>query len=131
MTGPVGTLASEALACLMRECPRAHGAMRTAISDRRVRLEIGRDTFDLVAGAVAAPHGEASLLIRSDAATVSELVHGELDLVDALVTDRVHVRGDIDAVLAASTAMTAFLAGALRCDSMPALLQRLANMERT
>ncbi len=130
MTRGLAQLAADALACLQRECPAAHVAVQTAIGDRRVRLAIDREEFDLAGGAIAASADEPAILLRSDTATVCAVLYGELDIVDALVDERVHVRGGTRDVIAGANAMTAFLAGALRCDSMPALLQRLAIIAR-
>ncbi len=123
-------LATDALACLARECPPAHARLRAALGDRRLRVELAGEELDIVGGEVVAPADTPVLELASDARTLHDVLLGELDVLDAVVGERVRVRGAVDDVIAATTAMEAFLAGALRCPSMPALLERLGELAR-
>jgi hypothetical protein len=130
VTGPIAALATDALACLARECPAAHVGLREALGARRLRVELGDEVFDVAGGEIEAVAGAAALELSSDARALHAVLHGELDVLDAVVTDRVRVRGPVDDVIAATTMMELFVAGALRCPSMPALFERLGELAR-
>ena len=126
----LAALATDALACLARECPPAHARLCAALGTRRMRVEIAAEQFDIAGGDVVAPVDEAAIELASDARTLYDVLYGELDVLDAVVAERVRVRGAADDVIAATTAMELFLAGALRCPSMPALFERLGELAR-
>jgi hypothetical protein len=127
MTGPLATLVADALACLLDEHPAAHAAMRARLDGRALSITLGTEQFAIVDGAVTAAAERAALELATDAATLDDLLGGELAVLDALCSERLAVRGAIDDLLPAFAAATTFLQGAVRCISMPPLLERLSR----
>lgn len=126
MTGPLTALVADALACVAAEQPSAHALLCAQLGPRTLSIALGREQFALVAGQVVATANAATLAVRSDAATLDDMLRGELEVIDALCSDRLDVRGAIDDLLCMFAAATTFLQGAVRCISMPLLLERLS-----
>jgi len=127
-------LVTDALDCLAREHPEAHQRMCARLGARSVAIELGDERFALAGGpdavAISAWPDDAALTVRTDAATLDDLLCGELTVVGALTSDRLEVRGAIDDLVAAFDAAAGFLRGAVRCTSMPALLDQLSHHAR-
>lgn len=127
MTGPLATLVGDALACVAAEHPEAHALLCARLGPRTVSITLGREQFALAAGQVVAAVDDAVLLIHSDAATLDDVLRGELAVLDALCSDRLQVRGTVEDLICGFAAMTSFLQGAVRCTAMPPLLERLSS----
>jgi hypothetical protein len=127
VTGPLTALVADALSCVAAEHPEAHALMCAQLGTRTLSIALGREQFAIAAGQVVAAADGAALTIRTDAATLDEMLRGELAIVDALCSDRLDVRGTVEDLLPAFAAMTTFLQGAIRCIAMPPLLDRLSS----
>jgi len=134
MTGPLVALATDALDCLAREHSAAHRLMCARLGARSLAIALDGEQFTIAGGhdrvAIVAPTAGATLTVRTDAATLDDLLSGELTVVDALDSDRLELRGAIDDLVAAFGAAAAFLRGAVRCLAMPRLLERLHHHAR-
>jgi hypothetical protein len=128
MTGAIAALVEDAVACVAAECPPAYAAMEQALGSRRFDLAIGDEHFMLDLG-ITALHG-AVVSVETDVATLCALVLGECGVLDAVLAERLDVVASPEDVIAASAALTWFLQGALRCVSMPALLDRLVALRK-
>jgi hypothetical protein len=123
---PFASFLGRALAALRSEAPRAFSRLGAAAGRDGVRIDVDGpavvlrfegDRFDLAPDA-----GPASVEVRSDRATILALIDGEVRLLDAILDERLGVRGPVDAVLRFDAALTAFLDGAVRAPSLPTLL---------
>lgn len=127
MTGPLAALVGDALACIAAEHPEAHALLCAQLGPRTLSITLGREQFAIAAGQVIAAAADAALVIHSDAATLDDILRGELEVIDALCSDRLQVRGSIEDLLPVFAAATTFLQGAVRCIAMPPLLERLSS----
>lgn len=128
MSGPIAALVEDAVACMTREVPHAYQLMAQALGARRFELAIDDEHFMLDLGATALRGAVVS--IATDVETLHDLVHGQLDLLDAIVVGRLDVMAGPDDVAAAAAAMTYFVQGAMRCVSMRPLLDRLEGLRK-
>jgi hypothetical protein len=124
----IATLIEDAIACVAAEVPQAYAAMERALGARRVELAIDDEHFMLDLGATAL-HGSV-LSVVTDVETLCALVEGELGLFDAILADRLDIAASPDDVVAAASAMTCFVQGAMRCVSMQPLLDRLVALRK-
>jgi hypothetical protein len=115
-----------ALLALARETPASYARLaalagadgvRLAVDGPPVIVRFGARSHSLERG--AAP---AAVDLRSDRATILALLDADLTLLDALERDRLHLQGNVDAVLRFEQALGAFLEGAARAPSFPDLL---------
>lgn len=115
-----------ALLALAREAPASYLRLAGLAGAEGVRLAIGEPPVVVRFGARShslepAP-APAAVEVQSDRATILALLDAELTLLAAIESDRLHVRGEADAVLRFEQALGAFLEGAVRAPSLPALL---------
>jgi hypothetical protein len=127
-------LVAQALRVLARERPDAHAAFRALLGDRSIALAFGDDDRATIRdGAVVDGVADPTVEVTTSARTLHGLLHGAVAPLDAVLDDRLFVRGDADDLIAVAAAMNVFLQGALRCAAMPALagqLEREARGER-
>jgi len=128
MSGPIAALVEDAVSCITREVPHAYQLMTQALGARRFELAIDDEHFMLDLGPTALRGAVVS--IATDVETLYDLVHGQLDVLDAIVGGRLDVTAGPDDVAAAAAAMTYFAQGAMRCVSMRALLDRLEALRK-
>jgi hypothetical protein len=128
MSGPISALVEEAFACMTHEAPVAYELMAQALGARRFELAIDDEHFMLDLGPTALRGAVVS--IATDIETLHDLVHGQLDLLDAIVIGRLDVMAGPDDVAAAAAAMTYFVQGAMRCVSMRPLIDRLEGLRK-
>lgn len=128
MRGEIAELVEDAVACLAMEHPPSYAAMQAALGDRRFDLSIDDECFMLELGPVSlrAP----TLSVVTDVDTLCALVHGDVGMLDALFAERVDIVASPDDLIAAAAATNWFLQGAMRCVSMPALLDRLVALRK-
>jgi hypothetical protein len=117
---------SAALVALARETPAAYARLADCAGAEGVRLEVESTPFVVRFGARShslepAPAAGA-VDVRSDRETLLALLDAELTLLEAIESDRLHIQGETDAVLRFEQALGAFLEGAVRAPSFPALL---------
>jgi hypothetical protein len=128
VSGPIAALVDDAVACMIREVPHAYQLMAQALGARRFELAVDGEHFMLDLGPTVL--GGAVVSITTDVETLHDLVHGQLDVLDAIVGGRLDVMAGPDDVAAAAAAMTYFVQGAMRCVSMQPLLDRLEGLRK-
>lgn len=97
-----------------------HARYSEATQAAPVSVTVGDET--IVLGPADTP---ARVTARLDAATLLELLHGHVSVLDAALADRLLVLGAPEDLLGAGDAMEAFLEGAARSPSFPGLLADL------
>lgn len=123
----IAAVFEDALAVLATEHPPAYAAMTAALGARRFELEVEDEAFMLDVGTTL----EARVIsIATDVATLEAVIDGELAVLDAILADRIEIYASPDDLIAVSDAMKCFMQGALRCISMPAVLDRLRKERR-
>lgn len=126
----LGAFVSRSLGILEREHPDGHRRLCAALGRRRVGLLLDGEPFVLAAlGARlrlerAATEG-LTPAVSLASGTVVELLDGELELLDALLADRVVVRGAIAELAELWESTRLYLHGLIRCPSIPPLLDAL------
>lgn len=113
----------DALGCVAREMPQAHARMRAALGLRTVALSIGTETMHVALDDNAAT--EPAVTVRTSVTTLTDVLHGDRELFDAVLACDLDVVGDPDDLVAAADAMRWFLEGALRCLSIEPLADEL------
>ena len=111
-------LARQAPACYARLAGAGAGdAVRFAVEGQPVRLRFVDGRHRIECGEAAAVE------VRSDRATIGAFADGELSLLEAVLAERFSIRGAADAVARFDAALLAFVDGALRSPSFPALFE--------
>ncbi len=128
MSGPIAALIEDAVACVAAEHPPAYKALERALGPRRFDLDIADEQFMLDIG-VPALHGSV-VSVTTDVETLCALVYGECGVLDAVLSGRLDVLASPDDLVAVSEALTYFVQGAMRCVSMPQLLDRLVALRK-
>jgi hypothetical protein len=118
----------ESLEVLRREVPVAHAAMCAPVAGRLVAIGADGEELALRFAAdgvrAAAPGGVPDLSVRTSRDAVLALVDAECSLLEAVLSDRLVLRGTPDDVIAFHDALVAYLHGAVRAPSFPGLLRR-------
>jgi hypothetical protein len=112
---------------LAREQPAIHSRLCAQLAPRGVAIAVDDETvavrFDRHAVARGrSTGGTAAIDVRTTRATVLALVDAELSLVDAVLADRLWLRGALPDLLAFHEGLTTYVHGAVRAPSFPALL---------
>jgi hypothetical protein len=123
----IATLFEDALACLATEHPPAYAAMTAALGARRFDLQVDDEAFMLDVGTSL---DAAVIEIATDLATLAAVIDGELGMLDAILADQIEIYASPDDLIAVAEAMKHFMQGALRCVSMPAVLDRLTALRK-
>ena len=113
----------DALACVAREMPQAHARMRAALGLRCVALSIGGDLVHVALDDNA--DARPAITVRTSVTTLTDVLHGDCELLDAVLAGDLEVTGGPDDLVAAADAMRWFLEGALRCLSIEPLAEEL------
>lgn len=120
------------LAILEHEHPAGYRRLHAALGRRRVELGLDGDPFVLaVAGArirlEPAASERACAAVELGRATVVSILDGEVELLDAVLADHLHVRGSIAELGELWDATRLYLHGLIRCPSIPPLLDALRD----
>jgi hypothetical protein len=129
----IAGLLSEALRALRAEVEACHARCRRALESFTTSCRVDRESFrvvvesgDVVIGPpVAAP---ADVEVETSRRTILALIHDRLTLERAVVAGALEIKGRVAHVESLSQAMVAFLHGAVRSPSFPALLERLERL---
>lgn len=71
---------------------------------------------------VLAVGGSVAGELRTSSPAIVALIDGEIELLDALMSERLYLRGPVDVVVRFERALQAYLAGAVRAPTFPSLL---------
>lgn len=125
-------LLEASIVVLRAEMPPAYTALRAALGGRTIGLEADgerrRISFD--ASGMTSTHDRepARLEIALDRSTVLELIDARLALPEAVLEDRLRLRGSWREIDRFDEAFRAYVRGAVRCPSLPALLSRFRGI---
>jgi hypothetical protein len=126
-----GAFLEESLELLQTEIPVAYRAMCAALAGRAVTITVGGDAarlvFDDAGVAFRRNEGPADVCVRTTRRTILDLVAARLTLLDAALADRLELVGSPDDVIVFHDGLMAYLHGAVRAPSFPALLGRYAR----
>jgi hypothetical protein len=123
MSRTASVLIVDALACVARELPQAHARMRSALGLRTVALTIGDELVHVALDDDA--HPEPAITVRTSITTLTDVLQGDRELLDAVLAGDLDVIGEPNDLVAAADAMRWFLEGALRCLSIEPLADEL------
>jgi hypothetical protein len=121
-----GAFVDGALLALAREAAATYARLATLVGAEGVRLAMGDAAlvvrFGARSHAIEPARAPAAVEARSDRATIAALLAAELTSREAIESDRLQLRGEVDAVLRFEQALGAFVEGAARAPSFPGLL---------
>jgi hypothetical protein len=121
------TFLDQSMTLLAAEMPRAYARLCAMLREREARV-----TMDELRIGIAFPGGAFRLVgdvdqpcieLRSDRATVLDVVDGRLTLEEAVWNERLQLRGRLDDLARFHDALVLYLHGAVRCPSFPWLLE--------
>jgi hypothetical protein len=124
----LAALLRDSLATLEREVPACHGRLVASLTPETVSCRVDRERFSVVFGASAVTlerwRKGAALEIELSRQVVRRLLAGHTSVREALLCDELRVRGTTAALLRLTDGLAAYLHGAVRSPSFPALLHR-------
>lgn len=130
----VAGLLSEALGTLRDEVEACHARCRRALEGFTATCHVDRESFrvavesgDVVIGPPGT--GPADVEVATSRRTILALIHDRVTLERAVTGDALRIKGAVSHVESLSQAMVAFLHGAVRSPSFPALLERLERLD--
>lgn len=118
------------LEMLEREQPDVARRLASSLAELTVALQVDDEQAFLRADAgritltTGAPAPSPTVVVRTDRATLLELIDGRSSLTDAVLRDAVLLRGDADDLVRFHDALWLYLQGAVRAPSMPEILRR-------
>jgi len=131
-SGPLAVLLRDSLATLAREVPSCHRQLLSSLAPETVSCQVDDERFSMVFTADAvmlSPWRRAAALeVEISRQVVSRLLGGEITVREALLADELRVRGATSALLRLTDGLCAYLHGAVRSPSFPALLQRFQTL---
>ncbi len=118
----------QSFAALRDEIPGALTEMCRSLQRRAVLLTVDGERVALRFGRASATIVQELFVpdieVRTDAAAILDLVDARCTLHEAILTDRLFLRGTPDELLAFHGGLMAYLHGAMRAPSFPHLLRR-------
>jgi hypothetical protein len=136
-SGPEASLRSlleESFDCLEREIPQAYERMCATLEGLSVCISLDDEAvvvgFAGARGRVDAAGGPVHADLCSSRRAVLAVLDGRLSLADAVLTDAVRIKAPLDTLERLGRALEAYMHGAVRSRSFPALLARLRSRER-
>lgn len=120
---------ARSLSALRRDLPWIHARLCACLAPRELRLEVDGEGLGLRCGGdeirLVEPPGAPAALARTDRVTILDLVGARLSLLDALLEERLVIKGAIGDVIAFHDGLLIYLHGAVRDPAFPALLREL------
>jgi hypothetical protein len=128
---PEPTFASflaESFALLRREADDVHGTLCRRLEGRTVAIRVDGEAvavrFDAIRADVLGSHPSAEIEVSTTRAAILDVLAGDLNLLDAVLADRLVLRGAPAALLAFHDGLLLYVHGAVRAPSFPSLLRR-------
>jgi len=124
----------DSLCALERESPQSYAALCEALDARCVAIRVDAGAIRLafehgharVEDAAATP---SDVELATDKSTILDLIDARVHLLDAIAADRFRARGALDSLARFDDALHEYLNGAVRCRSMPPLLDEYRRHE--
>lgn len=117
-----------ALTAIRAEVPWAYDALGKALSGRTTLLLVDGEPAAVRADAkagieVGEARGESDVVCTTTSRAILDLIRGRETLLEAVLSDRIELRGEVDALLAWHDALEMFLHGAVRARAFEGLLK--------
>jgi hypothetical protein len=129
----LGRLLQESFDCLEREIPQAYRKMCATLDGLSVRICLDDETvvigFAGVHCRVDVAGGPVKAELRTSRRAVLAVLDGRQSLASAVLADEVKVRAPLDTLERLNHAIEAYMHGAVRSRSFPALLVRFRERE--
>ena len=114
---------------MQRECTPAYNTICQVMAPRQVAVQVDEEALALAfthEHAVTLPLANADPVIRLQLSrsTILDLVDGKFTLQEAILDGLVNVHGDLKDLVLFHEGWLAYMRGAIRCPSFPALLDR-------
>jgi hypothetical protein len=125
---PFSWFLERSLAAIELEMPEVYRLLSGCLDGRSVRLSIG-DELLWVGGSsgrvrLSSTGSNSVVEFATDRGTLLDLVTTRHSFLDALLEERIRLRGGVDDLLSFHDALQIYLRGAVRCPSLPALLSQ-------
>ena len=121
-------LLQESFDCLERDIPLAYQRMCALLEGLSVAVAMDDELIVIgcagLRGRVDPAGGPVAAELRTSRRAILAVVDGRLSLADAVLTDAVMVKGSLDVLERLHRALEAYMHGAVRSRSFPALLAR-------
>jgi hypothetical protein len=131
-SGTAQGLLERAFDVLAGEAPRHWALFCVTLGDLVIELRVGLESFQVFSSqgevkCASAGTREPRVSAATHLAVANDLFAGNVTFLEALMTDRLSVRGEAAALSGASRAMEVFLHGLVRSPSGPVLLNLLGE----
>ena len=127
-------LLQESFDCLEREIPQAYQRMCVTLDGVSVRISLDDETvviaFGGAHGQVAVAGGPVEAELCTSRRAVLAVLDGRLSLADAVLADAVRIKAPLDTLERLNRGLEAYVHGAVRSHSFPALLVRFGAREQ-
>ncbi|WP_437968043.1 hypothetical protein WMF04_01520 [Sorangium sp. So ce260] len=125
-------LLAESFAALAAELPEAHARVAARLAGLPVAIRVDGERFVVegdggaarVRAAGAEEEPAAAVRVATSRRAILDVIDARRSLAEAVLADEVEVAGALERLVAAREALIAYVHGAVRCPSFPALLER-------
>jgi hypothetical protein len=118
----------QSLVELASEQPRAYAEMCRVLAPRRLLLHVDGERAALRCSPNVVEtdgvDGDAAVEAHANRRVILDLLDARTSLLEALLTERLILRGGLDDLIAFHDGLAAYLRGAVRCRNFPSLLDR-------
>ncbi len=121
----IAALLDDAFTCLATEHAAAHAHVRDSLGARRILARVDHEDIS-----IELAESTTTVRVRTNVATLCDVLNGDLEVIDAVLADRLEVIGSADDLVALGEAMIWFVEGAMRCVSIPGLIERLFALRK-
>lgn len=125
--GGFGAFLLRSFAVMREQAPHAYGTLCATLARRDVRLEVDGEVtvlrFTAHDATAITRDGRPAIDVRTSRDAILDLIDGRGTLLDAVLADRLLLRGDPDRLLEFHDGLVAYVHGAVRAPSFPGLLR--------
>ncbi|WP_437335482.1 hypothetical protein WME98_25045 [Sorangium sp. So ce296] len=128
-------LLAESFAALAAELPEAHARVSARLAGRAVAIRVDGERFVVEADggapqvrAAGADEEAAAVRVATSRRAILDVLDARRSLAEAVLADEVEVVGALERLVEAREALLAYVHGAVRCPSFPALLERFRRL---
>ncbi|XXX77463.1 hypothetical protein WMF30_01640 [Sorangium sp. So ce134] len=129
-------LLAESFAALAAELPEAHARVSARLAGRAVAIRVDGERFVVDADGCAARVRAAgageepaeAVRVATSRRAILDVIDARRSLAAAVLADEVEVVGALERLVEAREALLAYVHGAVRCPSFPALLERFRRL---
>jgi len=125
-------LLGRSLEAIRDSVPSQYSAIAAALQDYVVELRIDHETFSVGTQtgvlAVGGPAPSAHVRLATASPTISSLIDGTLDLIDAVLGERIGLFGSVSQLLSFNDALAAYLHGAVRSSGQDEILRDFRSL---